>query len=139
MTAVLTASPVLPDEAGRTTTNIAFFSHKHRKAINQVEKDVQKGVKRGVRTEESLPLLRVAQDMPWFGWAVSQLGLVRFSQGNAVAALPLLEESRTLFKGQGMSGTKRSRSTCSSPVQSSMVTLPRLDMHAKRRSETLLV
>jgi hypothetical protein len=51
MTAVLTASPVIPDGAGRTTTNIAYFSQKQRSSINlinQVAKDVQKARNMGV-------------------------------------------------------------------------------------------
>jgi hypothetical protein len=50
MTAVLTASPVIPDEGGRTPTNNAFFSHSRRRAlrtINPVKKYAQKAAKRG--------------------------------------------------------------------------------------------
>jgi tetratricopeptide (TPR) repeat protein len=46
-------------------------------------------------------MVREAQDKRLTGWAESLLGLVRFSQGNAVAARSLFEESRTLFKDVG--------------------------------------
>jgi predicted ATPase len=53
------------------------------------------------RAEEALSIVREAQDKRLTGWAESVLGLVRLSQGNTVAARPLLEESRTLFKDLG--------------------------------------
>ncbi len=53
------------------------------------------------RAEESLSIGREAQDKRLIGWAETLLGLVRWSQGNTVAARPLLEESRTLFKDLG--------------------------------------
>ncbi len=53
------------------------------------------------RAEESLPLLREAQDKRWFAWAESLLGFVRMTHGNTAAARPLFEESLTLFKDLG--------------------------------------
>jgi predicted ATPase len=53
------------------------------------------------RAEESLSIVREAQDKRRIGWAEALLGFVRLSQGNAAAARPLLEESRTLFKDEG--------------------------------------
>src|SRR6266700_3949344 len=53
------------------------------------------------RAEESLSMVREAQDKRLTGWAEAVLGLGRFSQGNTAAARPLLEESRTLFKDLG--------------------------------------
>jgi hypothetical protein len=50
LTAVLTASPVIPDEEGRTIMNSAFYSRKRRSAINVIDqemKDAQKAQKRG--------------------------------------------------------------------------------------------
>jgi predicted ATPase len=54
-----------------------------------------------LRAEESLSIVREAQDKRLIGWAESLLGFVRLFQGNTVAARPLLEESRTLFKDLG--------------------------------------
>src|SRR5207247_105599 len=45
--------------------------------------------------------LRLAGDKRLTGWAEAVLGVVRLGQGNTVAARPLLEESRTLFKDLG--------------------------------------
>jgi predicted ATPase len=53
------------------------------------------------RAEESLSIVREAQDKRLIAWAESLVGLVRLSQGNTVAARPLLEEGRTLFKDLG--------------------------------------
>jgi predicted ATPase len=54
-----------------------------------------------LHAEAALSIVREAQDKRLTGWAESMLGLVRFSQGNAVAAHSLFEESRTLFKDVG--------------------------------------
>jgi tetratricopeptide (TPR) repeat protein len=53
------------------------------------------------RAEESLSMVREAQDKRLISRAESLLGFVRVSQGNTAAARPLLEESRTLFKDLG--------------------------------------
>jgi predicted ATPase len=54
-----------------------------------------------LRVEESLSMVREAQDKRLIGRAEVLLGFVRVSQGNTVAARSLLEESRTLFKDVG--------------------------------------
>lgn len=46
-------------------------------------------------------MLREAGNTQWTAYAELELGIVRISQGNAVAALPLFEESSTLFKELG--------------------------------------
>jgi tetratricopeptide (TPR) repeat protein len=48
-----------------------------------------------------LSIVREAQDKRLTAWAEALLGFVRLGQGNAAAARPLLEESRTLFKDEG--------------------------------------
>jgi predicted ATPase len=54
-----------------------------------------------LRAEESLSIVREAQDKRLIGWTETLLGLVRVGQGNPAAARPLLEESSTLFKDLG--------------------------------------
>ena len=54
-----------------------------------------------LRTEESLSMVREAQDKRLIGRAEALLGFVQMSQGNTTAARPLFEESRTLFKDVG--------------------------------------
>jgi predicted ATPase len=54
-----------------------------------------------LRAEESLSIARVREDKRAIGIAEWLLGLVRMGQRNSAAALPLLEESRTLFKDLG--------------------------------------
>src|SRR5258708_22863479 len=53
------------------------------------------------RTEEGLSIVREIGDKRESGFAEMLLGLVRMGQRNSVAARPLLEESRTLFKDLG--------------------------------------
>ncbi len=53
------------------------------------------------RAEESLSIVREAQDKRLIGRAEALLGFVRTTQGNTAVARPLLEESRTLFKDLG--------------------------------------
>ena len=53
------------------------------------------------RAEESLSIVREAQDKRSIGWAEWLLGLVRMGQRNSAAARSLFEESRTLFKDLG--------------------------------------
>ena len=54
-----------------------------------------------LRAEESLSIVREAQDKRLTGRAESLLGFVRTTQGNSAAARPLLEASRSLFKKLG--------------------------------------
>jgi len=54
-----------------------------------------------LRAEESLSIVREAQDKRLISRAEALLGFVRTTQGNTAAARPLLEESRTLFKDLG--------------------------------------
>src|SRR5438876_11040599 len=53
------------------------------------------------RAEEGLSIVRARGDKRWIGYAEWLLGLVRMGQRNSAAALPLLEESRTLYKELG--------------------------------------
>src|SRR6266566_4920529 len=53
------------------------------------------------RAEESLAMVREAQDKRLISRAEALVGFVRVSQGNTAAARPLLEESRTLFNDLG--------------------------------------
>ena len=54
-----------------------------------------------LRAEESLSIVREAQDKRLTGRAELLLGFVRTTQGNSAAARPLLEASRSLFKKLG--------------------------------------